>query len=720
MSTSNQQTLADLGANERPPMLEKGNYIPWESRFKRFMDNKLEDGERMLIFGSDVTSHVRHSRVIDEFDKFAAKEGESLESVYERLTTLMNIMDRNNVRLISVSINTKFLNCLQPEWSKYVTMVRHNQTGGTISYDVLYDSLVQIKPHVLASIAKNVAKNHDPLALLAHSNASSSQSHANSSYSPQPYYVIHPSSVVDYEDEYQWELQGDSQEDKLTTAMMLLARAITQKFSTPTNNRLRTSSNTRNQAMVQYGRVDIQTKNAGYGGNGNRNARRQNRNQSFNVGNGNNDSNQIKPRVRDAKYFREQMLLAMKDEPESNIRDEENDFLLDNSYGEEKMEELTVVVMLMARIQPADGNTETVPSYDAKAVSEVNALSKVHKQVSHVKCKTIIQTYDDDQIDSNIIFDDPYVENNGGTSEHDSNTYDEYHEIQINQDVVQDGRVDIQTKNAGYGGNGNRNAARQNRNQAFNERNGNDDGIQIVQPNGNAKTVPSYDAKPVSEVNASSKVHEQLERELRADKDTIEIILKETDKIQSDFFKIENEKVLIQHETQLAKKAFKERENRYLEEIVDLEEKLSIYDRIVYKISQSIQIIHMLGKPPNKVYDPFLKAGLGYKNPERLKKAIAAQPKMYDGERLHSAKLTTDSPNSDETLEDAEESRLKMRNKMVQINYGKLNALYETFVPQHEFSVEQTYFSIPFTYDNGSESKEVTSDLPILKIPKES
>ncbi|GKF54863.1 hypothetical protein Tco_0165203 [Tanacetum coccineum] len=70
------------------------------------------------------------------------------------------------------------------------------------------------------------------------------------------------------------------------------------------------------------------------------------------------------------------------------------------------MEDLTVVIMLMAQIQPANGNAETVPSYDAKAVSEVNASSKVHEQVSHAKCKTIIQTSDDDQIDSNIIFDD--------------------------------------------------------------------------------------------------------------------------------------------------------------------------------------------------------------------------------------------------------------------------------------------------------------------------
>ncbi|GJT64303.1 hypothetical protein Tco_1015783 [Tanacetum coccineum] len=87
--------------------------------------------------------------------------------------------------------------------------------------------------------------------------------------------------------------------------------------------------------------------------------------------------------------------------------------------------------MLMARIQPADANAESVSSYDAKAISEVNASFKVHEQVNYVKCKTIIQTSDDDQIDSNIIFDDPYVENNGSTSEHDSNDHDEYHEIQM-------------------------------------------------------------------------------------------------------------------------------------------------------------------------------------------------------------------------------------------------------------------------------------------------
>ncbi|GKG04847.1 retrovirus-related pol polyprotein from transposon TNT 1-94, partial [Tanacetum coccineum] len=97
-----------------------------------------------------------------------------------------------------------------------------------------------------------------------------------------------------------------------------------------------------------------------------------------------------KLKVHDAKYFREQMLQAMKDEAVSHLRNEENDFMLDNAYGEDSLEELTV-----------------------------NSLSNAHEQVSHVKRKTIIQTTDDDQIHSSIVFDDPFVENNGCTSEHD-------------------------------------------------------------------------------------------------------------------------------------------------------------------------------------------------------------------------------------------------------------------------------------------------------------
>ncbi|GKE43230.1 hypothetical protein Tco_1470514, partial [Tanacetum coccineum] len=129
--------------------------------------------------------------------------------------------------------------------------------------------------------------------------------------------------------------------------------------------------------------------------------------------------------------------------------------------------------------------------------------------------------------------------------------------------------------------------------------------------------------QPLKSLNYKE-AYEELEREICVDKDKINNLIKEKDKIQDEFFQLENATLRIRHETVLSKKDFKEQENKYLEEIVDLGEKLNSHDRIVYKIGQSIQTIHMLGKKPNRVYDPFLKAGLGYQNPECLKKAIKA------------------------------------------------------------------------------------------------
>nr|GEU67993.1 hypothetical protein [Tanacetum cinerariifolium] len=202
----------ESGASDRPLILEKGSYVPRANWFLRFLDNKREDGELMRLFidegpykrkeipdpnnesktipepiskiikrlmqGTDISQQKRHSRLMKEFDKFAAVEGESSESVYERFATLIN----------------------------------------------LYDHVSQFEPHVNASKANKAARNHDPLALVANLNVYSSHSHASSSYShsPQPYYVTHHSSVIDYEDDYQREIQGDAKEDKLTTAMMLL------------------------------------------------------------------------------------------------------------------------------------------------------------------------------------------------------------------------------------------------------------------------------------------------------------------------------------------------------------------------------------------------------------------------------------------------------------------------------------------------------------------
>ncbi|GKA00006.1 hypothetical protein Tco_0672556 [Tanacetum coccineum] len=54
----------------------------------------------------------------------------------------------------------------------------------------------------------------------------------------------------------------------------------------------------------------------------------------------------------------EQMLLAMKNEAGGNLNDKENDFMLDNAYGDDTLEELSAAVIMMVRIQPADDKAD--------------------------------------------------------------------------------------------------------------------------------------------------------------------------------------------------------------------------------------------------------------------------------------------------------------------------------------------------------------------------
>ncbi|GJX93960.1 hypothetical protein Tco_0348546 [Tanacetum coccineum] len=154
----------------------------------------------------------------------------------------------------------------------------------------------------------------------------------------------------DYDDDSQGEIQGDAQEDKLSTIMMLLARAITQHFSTPTNNRLCTSSNKRNQTVIQDGHMDIQSKN--------------NVESYENV--------QWNPRTT-STLGKTIILLAMKDEVGVHLDAEENDFMRMSAYGKDRLEECNASMIMMEHIQSINNESDVEPTYDAEVISEVNA-----------------------------------------------------------------------------------------------------------------------------------------------------------------------------------------------------------------------------------------------------------------------------------------------------------------------------------------------------------
>ncbi|GJU50925.1 retrovirus-related pol polyprotein from transposon TNT 1-94 [Tanacetum coccineum] len=524
MSTSKtyQQSLADAGSETRPPMLERGSYIPWASRFRRYLNRKRDNRKWLLkaldegpyvfkIFtpegstiprlqtaedleGDDLLLHDaemevmnmillsipneiynsvdactsakdmwkrverlmrgtiqnkvdRETRFTNEFDQFVAEPGEALVSVYNRFAQLMNDLERNNMNFPTVTINTKFLNSLQPEWLKYVTQVRLAKQLTVDSFDDLFDYLQQFEKLVNASRAKKLEKSHDPLALVAHTGSSSRQTSS--------YYVTHPTSVVDYDDEYQQDDVHNNSEDPLVSAMLLLAKAITQNFSNPTNNRLRASSNTRNQAIIQGDRVNIQSRNSGNTGRNSRrayvqeevvegmNAPKETGNvqrtlrtpssgntstvQCYNCsGKGHYARNCPKPRVRDSKYFMEQMLLAKQDEAGVILTDEQNDFLFADASRMEEIEELSANICLMARIQPADHTSDDGPSYESAFISEVqsSSIDENNEPMYPTHTKIINSTIGDDQINSNIKFDSFKGNVNSGSVEKDTHVPD--------------------------------------------------------------------------------------------------------------------------------------------------------------------------------------------------------------------------------------------------------------------------------------------------------
>ncbi|GKE17060.1 hypothetical protein Tco_1424637 [Tanacetum coccineum] len=99
--------------------------------------------------------------------------------------------------------------------------------------------------------------------------------------------------------------------------------------------------------------------------------------------------------------------------------------------------------------------------------------------------------------------------------------------------------------------------------------------------------VKMLEKQPVKALNYKD-AYEELEREIHANKDKINNHIKEKAKLYDECAQQEYETLRIQNETKLSKKAFKERENSYLEEIVDLAEQLRSHDQIVFKMGQSI------------------------------------------------------------------------------------------------------------------------------------
>ncbi|GKC83010.1 hypothetical protein Tco_1138727, partial [Tanacetum coccineum] len=202
------------GAENRPPMLEKGMYDSWKTRIWLYIKGKengdmlidsiengpfkfkkeitipgvngaadekqIWDGVKELMEGTELTLQEHESKLYDEFDKFTSMPGETIHSYYWRYAKFINDININRMTMKKIQVNMKFVNHLQPEWSRFVTAAKQAKDLHSVNFGQLHAFLKHNK-HDVKEVREMRQRYPDQLALLANQ------------YNPPPSYNIRQS-----------------------------------------------------------------------------------------------------------------------------------------------------------------------------------------------------------------------------------------------------------------------------------------------------------------------------------------------------------------------------------------------------------------------------------------------------------------------------------------------------------------------------------------------
>nr|GFA72190.1 hypothetical protein [Tanacetum cinerariifolium] len=322
---------------------------------------------------SDIGIQEKKAKLFNEWKLFTSNEGELIESYYHRFLKLMNDLKRNKHFPEKIASNLKFLNNLQPEWSRHVTIVHQTKDLPTADYTKLDDFLKYNQKEVHELKAERLAKIQDPLALMANSNnlyaspaPHQDQSPFNQNFLQQP--MTNPKDITD-------------PTTAMNMALALMAKAFKLNYSTPTNNNQSISSNPRNRQIAQPGQ------NAGNlnGYNAVQNYRmsriRLLRIQEFRM---------LEIRI-DQLVFREMVIrMGMKEEAGIQLQAKEYDLMAATADLDE-IEEVNANCILMANLQQASTSgtqTDSAPVYDsdgsAKNAGNLNGYNVVQNVENQV------------------------------------------------------------------------------------------------------------------------------------------------------------------------------------------------------------------------------------------------------------------------------------------------------------------------------------------------
>ncbi|GJR08474.1 retrovirus-related pol polyprotein from transposon TNT 1-94 [Tanacetum coccineum] len=417
--------------------------------------------------------------------------------------------------------------------------------------------------------------------------------------------------------------KGDDPIDAINHMMSFLTAVVTSRYPT-TNNQLRNSSNPRQQATINNGRVTLQpiqgrqtsvaagtsrTYTPGASGN---NSGKQRTVICYNCkGEGHMSKQCTKPkRKRDDSWFKDKVLLVQAQASGQILHEEELAFLADPGIPEGQATQ--TVITHNAAYQADD-----LDAYDSDCDELNTAKVALMANLSHYGSDALSEVHNHDNVNNDmtnqVVQAMPSSEQSNVVNHSETEITSDSNIIPYSQYLIESQQVAVQNSNS---------SAQQ------------DDLILSVIEQLKTQLVHC------TKTNLENKsVNDTLIVELKRCKEQVKVLkerqnidLKSKDNVSDscaqsveiDHLKqtlsehLKEKESLLQTVT-LLKNDFKKKESRNLDRKIALEKHIKQLDNIVFKRDQSAQTVHMLTKP-QFFYDNTTKQALGFQNPFYLKK----------------------------------------------------------------------------------------------------
>ncbi|GJT71720.1 retrovirus-related pol polyprotein from transposon TNT 1-94 [Tanacetum coccineum] len=397
-TTSNSQMHNDImtaGSKDRPPMLAIGRYAQIRDDIYSTVDACTTAKEIWIAIerlqqDESLNKQDVKTNLFWEFGKFTLRDRESIESYYSRFYKMMNEMVRNKLEVATMQVNVQFLQQLQPQWSRFVTVVKQNIDLDKESYHKFFDILKQYQIEVNEICAEKLARNANPLAL-----TSSSISHAPTRTKGKEIAkpVTPASESASDEDSNPEQDQRDKDIQKNL--------ALIEKTATVAGYR-----ETVGNQMVQQTRI-----------------------QCFNCKEYGHFAKECrKPKqAKDYAYHKEKMLLCKQTEKGVPLCAEQGDWL-DDTDEEPDEQELEAHYIYMAKIQEIL-TVESRPTFDAEQLEKVQSDDDynvfANERQHSDKPDSINNIYVVEKVDSNVILDLSDMCDNDGKDDQNVEEYED-------------------------------------------------------------------------------------------------------------------------------------------------------------------------------------------------------------------------------------------------------------------------------------------------------